>query len=79
MHEPIPLPLHPEPKTPGQRMRVARGARTQREIADLVHVAQPTVADWEADRKSPRADKLALVAEVLGLDVSDLLPKSRAA
>jgi transcriptional regulator with XRE-family HTH domain len=74
-----PIPLHPEPRTPGERMRVARGARTQREIAEALGVKQPTVAEWEADRKSPRSDKLAQIAELLGLDVNDLLPKSRAA
>ena len=45
---------------------------TQKELAELVCVAQSTIAIWESGNNYPRADKLPELARVLGCSISDL-------
>ena len=49
-----------------------REGATQKELAELVCVAQSTIAIWESGNNYPRADKLPELARVLGCSISDL-------
>lgn len=57
------------------RLRAARIAAglTQHELADAVGVKQPTVSQWENGVRSPRATKLSHLAELLGIEVTELV------
>lgn len=46
---------------------------TRYRLSKLSGVAQSTIADWENERSNPSADKLAKVANVLGVSVEQLL------
>ena len=54
-----------------KNMRI-RSNLTQKELAELVCVAQSTIAIWESGNNYPRADKLPELARVLGCSISDL-------
>ena len=45
---------------------------TQTELAELLCVEQPTVSIWETDKGNPTADKLPVIAKVLGCSIDDL-------
>ena len=46
---------------------------TQQELANELGVVQSTVAMWETQSSSPRADKLPALAKVLGCTIDELL------
>lgn len=46
---------------------------SQKQLADLLPVARASVANWEADRRLPNATIIAKIAEVLDIEVSELL------
>lgn len=46
---------------------------TQKELADRLGVTQPTVGNWEAGIREPRATQLLNIAWHLGVSVADLL------
>lgn len=54
-----------------KNMRIRRNL-TQKKLAELMRVAQPTIAIWESGNNSPRADKLPELARVLGCSIADL-------
>ena len=45
---------------------------TQQNLADELKINRSTVAMWEAGESFPRADKLPLLARILGCTISDL-------
>lgn len=57
------------------RLVMARKAKgwSQAELAYEVDSHQQTVAFWEADRNTPRIDKLAMIAKALGVTTDWLL------
>ena len=59
----------------GKNLRNARIERglTQAELAELIGIAQPTLAQYENDAKAPNVNLAGTIAEVLGLTVDDLL------
>ena len=61
----------------GTRIKTARQARglTQAEVGNALGILPQHVQAWEAGRRNPGPKHLAKLAEVLGLDVRDLLPK----
>ena len=45
---------------------------SQVELAEKIGVTQSAVAMWETGEAIPRADKLPVLAEILGCSISDL-------
>ena len=62
------------------RLKEAREAAglTQVALGESVGVEQHTISQWESGHRTPRADKLPLLARVLGCKIDDLFepPKS---
>ena len=50
-----------------------RKGLSQQELADSLPVTRASVANWEADRRLPNATIIAQIAEVLDIEVSELL------
>ena len=46
--------------------------KTQKEIAEGIGVERSSVAKWETGEASPRTDKLPMLAQVLGCEISEL-------
>lgn len=61
-------------------IREAREAKgySQHELAKLVHVKQPSVAQWEAGTKTPRVEKLLRLSVILDCSVDQLLDRNGA-
>ena len=61
----------------GPAIKAARQARgfTLAEVGGALGVTRQYVQAWEAGRRNPGPKHLAKLAEVLGLDVRDLLPR----
>ena len=59
----------------GQALLLARKQKglSQQELADALPVSRSSVANWEADRRLPNATIIAKIAEILDIDVSQLL------
>lgn len=55
------------------RLRKLRGL-TQGDLATRLGVSKPTVWAWEQDRARPIEDRMASIAEVLGVTVAELRP-----
>ncbi|TCQ04867.1 transcriptional regulator with XRE-family HTH domain [Rhizobium sp. PP-F2F-G36] len=55
--------------TPGGRLFRARGALnlSLADLAERLAVSPDTVSDWERDRSEPEGEKLALLADLLGV------------
>lgn len=53
-----------------------RTGMSQQQLADSIPVNRSSVANWEADRRLPDASMIAKIAEILGVDISDLLEAS---
>lgn len=47
--------------------------KTQKEIAEIVGVAAPTVSEWLSCKKYPRIDKIEILANYFGILKSDLI------
>ena len=54
-----------------QKMRLARGL-TQAKLAEALDVDTSTVTKWETGEANPRADKLPLLAKILGCSIDEL-------
>ena len=54
-----------------QKMRLARGL-TQAKLAEALDVDTSTVTKWETGEAKPRADKLPLLAKILGCSIDEL-------
>ena len=50
---------------------------TQQELANELGVVQSTVAMWETQNSLPRADKLPMLAKILGCTIEELLKGER--
>ena len=50
-----------------KELRKKKGVQ-QKELAISVGVSQPTVSDWEANRKDPSGERLRKLAEYFGVD-----------
>lgn len=61
----------------GTLIKAARQARklTQKQVGEALGILPQHVQAWEAGRRNPGPKHLAKLAEVLGLQVTDLLPK----
>ena len=61
----------------GTRIKTARQARglTLDAVGDALGIDGRHVQAWEAGRRSPGPKYLTSLAEVLGLEITDLLPK----
>mgnify|MGYP000243355691 CR=1 FL=1 len=61
----------------GTRIKTARQARglTLAEVGNTLGIDGRHVQAWEAGRRNPGPKHLAKLAEVLGLQLSDLLPR----
>ena len=61
----------------GTLIKAARQARklTQKQVGEALGIDGRHVQAWEAGRRNPGPKHLAKLAEVLGLDVRDLLPR----
>ncbi len=59
----------------GEALLIARKKKglSQQELADSLPVARSSVANWEADRRLPNAMIIAKIAEILEIDVLELL------
>lgn len=59
----------------GKRVRQEREKRglTQADLAKALDVATPTIAEYEADKKKPRPEKLIILAKKLGVSTDYLL------
>ncbi len=55
--------------------RIARGLTLQSVAASLGLTCRQQIYEWESGRVCPGPKHLAKLAEVLGLDVRDLLPR----
>lgn len=54
-----------------KEVREAAGL-TQVSLGEIVGVEQHTISQWESGHRTPRADKLPLLAKVLGCTIDDL-------
>lgn len=61
----------------GPTIKTARQAcgLTLAEVGNALGVARQYVYAWEAGRRNPGPKHLAKLAEVLGLEIADLLPR----
>lgn len=59
----------------GEALLKARKAKglSQQELANSIPVSRSSVANWEADRRLPNAAIIAKIADILDIDVSELL------
>ena len=59
----------------GEALLIARKKKglSQQDLADKLPVARSSVANWEADRRLPNAMIIAKIAEILEIDVTELL------
>lgn len=64
-----------EKLTFGQALLAARKRKglSQQQLADRLPVIRSSVANWEADRRLPSATIIARIAEILKVDVAELL------
>ena len=62
-------------QTVGQALLMARKQKglSQQELADSLPVSRSSVANWEADRRLPNATIIAKIAEILDINVAELL------
>ena len=57
-----------------KELRKKKGVQ-QKELALVIGVAQPTVSEWEANKKDPSGDRLKKLAEFFGVDEMTILGK----
>lgn len=57
-----------------KELRKKKGVQ-QKELALVIGVAQPTVSEWEANKKDPSGDRLKKLAEFFGVDELTILGK----
>lgn len=59
----------------GEALKSARKAKKfkQTELAKLCHVSQGTIANWETGARTPDAETIAMVADILGVTVDSLI------
>lgn len=57
-----------------KELRKKKGVQ-QKELALVIGVAQPTVSEWEANKKDPSGDRLKKLADFFGVDEMTILGK----
>ena len=57
-----------------RELRKKRGIQ-QKELAIIIGVAQPTVSEWEKNKKDPSGDRLEKLSEYFGVDETVILGK----
>ena len=55
------------------RKYMEMAGKTQKEVADVVGVAAPTINEWLSAKKFPRIDKIQKLADYFGVLKSDLI------
>lgn len=58
------------------RLRMARGL-TQSQLANGLGISKPSIWAWEHGKAQPKADRMAELAALLGVDMAELLGPSR--
>lgn len=53
-----------------------RAGITQKQLAEIAGVVQPTVSDWENSRKDPADERLKRLAEYFGVEESEILGRA---
>lgn len=48
---------------------------SQQEVADFLDISQSTYSLWEGDKSTPQVEYLPKLAEILKVDIMELLPK----
>lgn len=46
---------------------------TDYKVAEITGIAQSTISDWKNGKSIPKADKLLLLANTVGLQITDLI------
>lgn len=49
---------------------------SQQEIADYLEISQSTISLWESDKSTPQVEYLPKLAEILKVNILELLPKT---
>ena len=62
-------------RTFGEALLIARKKKgmSQQDFADCLPVSRSSVANWEADRRLPNATIIAKIAEILDIEITELL------
>lgn len=55
------------------RYYIEQSGKTQKQLAQIVDVAQSTFNDWATGKKYPRIDKIEILANYFGILKSDLI------
>lgn len=50
-----------------------RAGLGQKEVAAMIGVAQPTVSDWENQKKDPSGERLEKLSEIFGVSKNEIL------
>lgn len=58
-----------------KKLRISKGLK-QSDLANLLHVAQTTISNWENDRTEPDFDSLRQMAELFDVSADYLLGQS---
>ena len=59
--------------TKNLRHYIELSGKTQKQLAEIVGVAQSTFNDWATAKKYPRIDKIEILANYFGVQKSDLI------
>lgn len=62
----------------GNRIKLARGTRSQEDFARMVGVDRTTLASWEIDRREPGLDNLARIADLAAVSFDWLVGRDNA-
>ena len=55
-----------------KRLRISKGL-TQDDLAEKLHVVRQTISSWETGKTTPDLETLATIAEVLSVDIKELI------
>lgn len=66
--------------THGENLKALRRAAglTQDQVAEHLGIGGPAVSSWERDKSLPDPDRLPMLAELYGVEISDVEPDSNA-
>lgn len=59
--------------TLGDRIKIVRGTKTQKEFALLINVSRDVLANWETGRARPSADDIIKIVDIAGVTTDYLL------
>ena len=55
-----------------RKLRISKGIQ-QKELAIIIGVKQPTVSEWELNKKDPSGERLLKLAEYFGVDIDEIV------